>query len=213
MSQLVGQSCVKCAERISAEYEGRFCPGCQRSIHYHCAIPSTEDGFCPGCGVRLPPDSGGGDRFVFPDGSGYITLDEIRSIATGATDTIREVEWLAFDLSPPEVQWAQRPGFMLSIGFLLVSASVSACVGEWYILGVCFLILLPYLVFETSKDIRARQQSVERLTQTLGTRLRLLLAEWRSDRSLFDRHPVETRKRILLAAVASNRGLRDVLKR
>ena len=52
MSQLVGQNCVRCGERIPSELDARFCRTCGSPVHDRCARPSVEAG-CPACGAAL----------------------------------------------------------------------------------------------------------------------------------------------------------------
>lgn len=47
--QLVGMSCVRCDQRISASFDSRICPGCGWPVHDRCAAPA-EDG-CLQCGA------------------------------------------------------------------------------------------------------------------------------------------------------------------
>ncbi len=58
MAQLVGQTCVRCGERISNELDAQFCGACGSPVHNRCAQPGGDG--CPMCGalgaVPLQPD-------------------------------------------------------------------------------------------------------------------------------------------------------------
>jgi hypothetical protein len=53
-TQLVGQNCVHCGERIPSDLDGRFCRGCGAPSHDRCVRPGGATG-CPVCGASVPP--------------------------------------------------------------------------------------------------------------------------------------------------------------
>jgi hypothetical protein len=53
---LVGQDCVRCAERIANELDARFCRVCNSPVHDRCAHPNGEAG-CQACGTAVPTHS------------------------------------------------------------------------------------------------------------------------------------------------------------
>ena len=54
MPQLVGQNCSLCGESLSNVEAGRFCPGCDRPVHYTCQGPTHKEGSCRTCGAAAP---------------------------------------------------------------------------------------------------------------------------------------------------------------
>jgi hypothetical protein len=54
MRQLVGLSCVVCAERIGSVIDGQFCSACGCPVHATCAKPNPDaarEAKCPNCGA------------------------------------------------------------------------------------------------------------------------------------------------------------------
>lgn len=52
-TQLVGQNCVRCGQRIPDDLDSRFCRGCGSPVDDRCAVPA-EGGGCPVCGAGTP---------------------------------------------------------------------------------------------------------------------------------------------------------------
>jgi hypothetical protein len=55
MTQLAGQSCVICNERIDGDFDSAFCSGCGYPRHNACVLTNNDRAgervmFCPGCG-------------------------------------------------------------------------------------------------------------------------------------------------------------------
>jgi hypothetical protein len=95
MAQLVGQSCVRCGDRIPDEIDSRFCGACGSPIHDRCARTGGE-GDCTACGA--PGRSAGAQVPARPQG-----------VQTSPTQ-LREVPGVAKDcprcglVSPPNAQ-------------------------------------------------------------------------------------------------------------
>jgi hypothetical protein len=55
MSQLVGQNCRLCGNRIGSALDAHFCDACRNPIHNECVVPSERqgEGKCLTCGVYL----------------------------------------------------------------------------------------------------------------------------------------------------------------
>lgn len=76
-NQLVGQTCIRCRERIIGEYNSRFCPTCRSPVHNACSIP-TADG-CVTCGGSRPPVPVAAP----PTAPAGVTLGQSRTIVAG----------------------------------------------------------------------------------------------------------------------------------